>query len=125
MNTPLSGFAAISVSWRVLRRGAELPESGDDGLVLDGAHAAAISALPHKATQRERTGLQLRTIVTVQGQRLLVALVAALKEEGIEVVGGIDEEPNGKFAWILDPEGNKRELWQPIDSDADPYLAED
>ena len=48
-----------------------------------------------------------------------------MKEEGIEVVGGIDEEPNGKFAWILDPEGNKRELWQPIDSDADPYLAED
>ena len=32
------------------------------------------------------------------------------------------EEPNGKFGWILDPEGNKIELWEPVDSDVDPYL---
>ena len=52
----------------------------------------------------------------------LVELIAALKSEGVETVGEIEEEKNGKFAWILDPEGNKIELWEPIDSDSDPYL---
>jgi len=52
----------------------------------------------------------------------LEALVAALKEEGVEVVGGIQQEENGKFAWILDPEGNKIELWEPVPSAEDPYL---
>jgi len=55
----------------------------------------------------------------------LVALVAALEQEGVAIVGGIDEEENGKFAWILDPEGNKIELWEPIDPDSDPYLPQD
>ena len=52
----------------------------------------------------------------------LEGLVAALKEEGVEVVGGIAQEANGKFAWILDPEGNKIELWEPLPSKEDPYL---
>lgn len=52
----------------------------------------------------------------------LEGLVAALKEEGVEVVGGIAQEANGKFAWILDPEGNKIELWEPLPSAEDPYL---
>lgn len=26
---------------------------------------------------------------------------------------GDDTDPNGRFAWILDPEGHKVELWQP------------
>ena len=44
----------------------------------------------------------------------LDSLVAALKQEGVEVVGEIEQEENGKFAWILDPEGNKIELWEPV-----------
>lgn len=41
------------------------------------------------------------------------ALVAALKEEGCNVLDRIDESEYGTFAWVLDPEGNKVELWQP------------
>ena len=52
----------------------------------------------------------------------LEALIGALKDEGVEVVGGIDVEENGKFAWVLDPEGNKIELWEPVPSKEDPYL---
>ena len=52
----------------------------------------------------------------------LESLIAALKEEGVEVVGEIQQHPNGKFAWILDPEGRKVELWEPVASDDDPYL---
>jgi len=45
----------------------------------------------------------------------LEGLLAALKAEGIEAVGEMQTFEYGKFAWILDPEGNKIELWEPID----------
>ncbi|HEY3402250.1 MAG TPA: VOC family protein [Ohtaekwangia sp.] len=40
-------------------------------------------------------------------------LIAVLKEEGVTVVGEMQEFPYGKFGWIMDPEGNKIELWEP------------
>jgi hypothetical protein len=43
----------------------------------------------------------------------MVALVKVLKEEGCNVLDKIDESEYGKFAWVIDPEGNKVELWQP------------
>lgn len=43
----------------------------------------------------------------------LHALVRALKDEGCKVLDAIDESAYGKFAWVMDPEGNKVELWQP------------
>jgi predicted enzyme related to lactoylglutathione lyase len=52
----------------------------------------------------------------------LEELIRALKDEGVQVVGEIKQEENGKFAWILDPEGNKIELWEPVPSAEDPYL---
>lgn len=45
----------------------------------------------------------------------LKALLEVLKEEGVTVVGDIQEFDYGKFGWILDPDGNKVELWEPID----------
>jgi len=55
----------------------------------------------------------------------LTALLDALEKEGVQIVGSIEEEENGKFAWILDPEGNKLELWEPVDPGTDPYLPTD
>ena len=43
-------------------------------------------------------------------------LLKQLKKEGIDQVGEIESFSYGKFAWIMDPEGNKIELWEPIDS---------
>lgn len=43
----------------------------------------------------------------------LHALVAVLREEGCQVLDKIDESEYGKFAWVIDPEGNKVELWEP------------
>jgi len=42
-------------------------------------------------------------------------LITVLKSEGVTIVGDIQTFDYGKFAWILDPEGNKIELWEPID----------
>jgi predicted enzyme related to lactoylglutathione lyase len=49
----------------------------------------------------------------------LVELLNVLKKEGITVIGDIEEFSYGKFGWILDPEGNKIELWEPIDEGFD------
>ncbi len=47
----------------------------------------------------------------------LDALLEQLTAAGIEPLDGPNDEPNGRFAWILDPEGNKLELWEPRDPD--------
>ena len=41
-------------------------------------------------------------------------LLAQLKQNGVEILKGPDSEENGKFAWIMDPDGNKLELWEPM-----------
>ena len=43
----------------------------------------------------------------------LHALIAALKAEGCNVLDKIDDSEYGKFGWVIDPEGNKVELWEP------------
>lgn len=45
----------------------------------------------------------------------LEELLKILKAEGVTIVGDIETYDYGKFAWILDNEGHKIELWQPID----------
>lgn len=42
----------------------------------------------------------------------LEGLIAELKAAGVTLIGGPLIEEYGKFAWILDPEGNKIELWE-------------
>ncbi len=43
----------------------------------------------------------------------LHALLARLREEGCAVDEKVEESEYGKFGWVMDPEGNKLELWQP------------
>lgn len=43
----------------------------------------------------------------------LEALVSQLKSEGISILEGPEYHENGVFASIMDPEGNKIELWEP------------
>jgi len=43
----------------------------------------------------------------------LGALLQALRKEGCQVLEKTDESEYGRFGWVVDPEGNKVELWQP------------
>jgi len=43
----------------------------------------------------------------------LAALLEALRAEGCDILETTDDPEYGQFAWIMDPEGNKVELWQP------------
>ena len=44
----------------------------------------------------------------------LDGLLAQLKKDGVTIDPKRDDGPFGKFAWIVDPEGNRLELWQPV-----------
>ena len=45
----------------------------------------------------------------------LIALLEELKKEGVQIVGEVQEFEYGKFAWLMDCDGNKIELWEPVD----------
>ena len=43
----------------------------------------------------------------------LDGMLSQLHAAGVVVVAGPESHENGKFAWIMDPDGNKVELWEP------------
>jgi predicted enzyme related to lactoylglutathione lyase len=43
----------------------------------------------------------------------LDGLLAQLRREGVSVDDRIEESEFGRFGWVMDPEGNRIELWQP------------
>jgi len=43
----------------------------------------------------------------------MAGMIAQLKAGGVAILKGPESHENGKFAWIMDPEGNKVELWEP------------
>ena len=44
-------------------------------------------------------------------------MLETLQRNGVEILKGPQSDENGKFAWILDPDGNKVELWEPMPRD--------
>jgi predicted enzyme related to lactoylglutathione lyase len=55
----------------------------------------------------------------------LEELVQLLKSEGVTVVDEIATYEYGKFVHIMDPEGNKIELWEAIDDEYEKILGDD
>jgi catechol 2,3-dioxygenase-like lactoylglutathione lyase family enzyme len=47
------------------------------------------------------------------------ALLKRLHAKDVAILKQDDSDPNGRFAWILDPEGNKVELWEPKAKEAE------
>lgn len=45
----------------------------------------------------------------------LVELAEQLKAEGVTITDSLETYDYGKFIHIMDPEGNKIELWEPVD----------
>ena len=41
--------------------------------------------------------------------------LAQVKEGGAEIIGAIEKLEFGSFGWFVDPDGNKVELWEPIE----------
>lgn len=51
----------------------------------------------------------------------LTALLKALRREGVRVLDRREDIENGKFAYVLDPDGTLLELWEP--NPEDPAIA--
>ena len=43
----------------------------------------------------------------------IAGMLAQLRDGGVEVIQGPETHENGTFAWVMDPDGNEVELWQP------------
>jgi predicted enzyme related to lactoylglutathione lyase len=50
----------------------------------------------------------------------LRALLATLRAEGCDVDERTQDESYGRFGWVMDPEGNRIELWEPFDDSTPP-----
>lgn len=52
-------------------------------------------------------------------------LVGELRKANVTICDEIETFDYGKFVHIMDPEGNKIELWEPVDAVFDKYYADD
>ena len=88
--------------------GAAFTWSDDEGKPVSGTTIWSIS--PEDSDQFAPSSARFMINYRVDD---LEALFRVLKEEGCNVIDKIDESDYGKFAWVIDPEGNKVELWEP------------
>lgn len=70
------------------------------------------SAFPETTKYFEPSARDFMMNYTVEN---LEALVEELKKEGVTILDKIETYDYGKFVHILDVEGNKIELWEPLD----------
>jgi predicted enzyme related to lactoylglutathione lyase len=88
---------AVVFNWR------QADDPGKSGMTV-----WAIFPKDTKYFDPSRSGFMMNFIVED-----LDGLLAALREEGVEVDPKREEYDYGRFAWIMDPEGNRIELWEP------------
>lgn len=87
--------------------GAAFTWSDDDGKPVGGTTIWSISAGDDQYQPSQSTFMINYRVEDLH------AVVALLRDEGCNVLDKIDESEFGSFAWVIDPEGNKVELWQP------------
>ncbi|MDP6377631.1 MAG: hypothetical protein QF921_01230 [Pseudomonadales bacterium] len=68
------------------------------------------STLPRSSEHFDKLGQQVMVNDIVDD---LDALLVKLSEAGVHRVGNLQEYDHGRFAWVLDVEANKVELWEP------------
>jgi catechol 2,3-dioxygenase-like lactoylglutathione lyase family enzyme len=105
---------ATLTSWYVERLGVPLDPTGT--LVLrwldleGGAASTVVAPFPAATTYFAPSTAPFMLNFRVAD---LDAMLTQLRSEGCEVVDGIEEMEFGRFGWVVDPEGNKIELWEP------------
>ena len=88
--------------------GAAFDWTGDDGKPVGGTTAWSINSADSDQFAPSTAPFMVNYRVAD-----LRALVKALRDEGCNLLEKIDESEYGKFGWVVDPEGNKVELWEP------------
>lgn len=88
--------------------GAAFSWTDADGKPVNGTTAWSIGAAEGDAFAPSKSSFMVNYRVDD-----LAALLQALRDEGCNVLEKTDDSEYGKFGWVIDPEGNKVELWQP------------
>jgi predicted enzyme related to lactoylglutathione lyase len=88
--------------------GAVLPWQEEAGQPAEGGTIWSLVAAAEQPYAPGRAPFMINYRVADLG-----ALLQALREEGCQVLDARDDGEYGKFGWVVDPEGNKIELWQP------------
>ena len=86
----------------------DLPFTDEGGKITPGSNV--LSFFPANTKYFDPSDKQVMINLRVSE---LFALIDELKNKGVKMVGDPMDEEYGKFAWIMDPEGNKIELWEP------------
>jgi predicted enzyme related to lactoylglutathione lyase len=88
--------------------GAAFSWAGEDGKPSGGTTIWSVSAMESDTYAPSTSPFMINYRVAD-----VDALLAALRAEGCNVFGNSEDSEYGKFGWVIDPEGNKVELWQP------------
>jgi predicted enzyme related to lactoylglutathione lyase len=104
-----SADPAALAAWYAEHLGLEVEEWGGSVLSADAGDVTVWSPFPADtgywpAAQQAMVNYRVRD---------LDALLAQLRAAGVEVDERVEETENGRFAWAVDLEGNRFELWQP------------
>lgn len=84
----------------------EWKEAGEDG--RDGSTVFSFFSETSKYFEPSEKPVMLNFRV-----QNLDELLTTLRGDGVQVLEKTEEHDYGKFAWIIDAEGNKIELWEP------------
>ena len=86
----------------------DFPFTDEDGKITPGSNVLSF----FKADSKYFDPSEKQVMINLRVSDLF-ALLEELKQKNVTIVGDPMDEEYGKFGWIMDPEGNKIELWQP------------
>ena len=86
----------------------DFPFTAEDGKITNGSNVLSFfdAASSYFDPSDKQVMINLRV-------RDLFHLLEELRNKNVTIVGDLLDEEYGKFGWIMDPEGNKIELWEP------------
>jgi predicted enzyme related to lactoylglutathione lyase len=96
-------------AWYAEHLGVELADWGGQAFVADEGDVTVWSLFSARSDyfpRKQAAMLNYRV-------RDLDAMLAQLRAAGVPVEEKVDDDPNGRFGWGTDPEGNRFELWEP------------
>jgi len=88
--------------------------SEDGSLLFDGPESAGMTVFAHFPTETGYFGAGPQQVMVNLRIDDLDKLLLQLAAAGVTIDPAREDHPYGRFAWIVDPEGNRVELWQPV-----------
>ena len=103
--------SAALAAWYQQHLGIEVTEWG--GAVFPGDEAGAVTTWTIRPAADEPFAPGTSPFMVNYRVDDLAGLLTSLRAAGAQIAGDPEESEYGKFGWVVDPEGNKIELWEP------------